>query len=80
MGGLATKMAQSMGICPNLPKKPIIWAIFVTKPSIYELSNIYKSWFFDENEQLFFYKVFTEIRLLGFTEFGKASKRTDASK
>ena len=42
--------------------------------------GIYKSWFFDENEQLSFYKVFTEIGSLGFREFGRASKRTDVSK
>ena len=30
--------------------------------------------------ELFFYKVFTEIGSLGFTEFGRASTRTDASK
>ena len=61
MNGLVTKMAQSMGFCPNLPK-------------------ICKKWFFDENEQLFFHKFFTDIGSSGFMEFGSASKRTNASK
>ena len=43
MGGLATKMAQSMGFWANLGK------------------------------------VFTEIGSLRFTEFGRASRRTDVS-
>ena len=61
-------------------QKSILWAIFVAKPPISGLSNIYKSWFFDKNVQLFFSKVFTKIGSLGFAEFGRASKRTDASK
>ena len=65
MGGLATKVAQSMGFCPNLPKNPYFES-FVTKPPICGLSNIYKSWFFDKNEPFSFYKVFTEIGSLGF--------------
>ena len=36
--------------------------------------------FLGKNKQLSFYKVFTEIGSLGFTEFGRASKRTDISK
>ena len=35
---------------------------------------------FDKNEQLSFYKVFTEIGSFGFGEFGRASKRTEVSK
>ena len=79
MGGLATKMAQSMGFGPNFPQNPY-FELFLAKPPISWQSNIYKSWFFDENEQLFFYKVFAEIGSLGFTEFDRASTRTDASK
>ena len=42
------------GFRPKFAQKFILWAFFVTKPPIPGLSNIYKSWFFDENEQLFF--------------------------
>ena len=54
MGGLATKMAQSMGLLPVFAQKPILCAISW-------LRKIYKSWFFDENEPFHFNKVFTEI-------------------
>ena len=80
MGGLVTKNGSKYWFWGKFGQKSILWAIFVAKPPISGLSNIYKSWFFDENEQIFSYKVFTEIGSLGFREFGRPSKRTDASK
>ena len=81
MGGLATNIYGSKyGFFPKFAKKLILLAIFVTKPPISGLSNINKSWIFDENVQLIFYKVFTEIGSLGFTKFDGASKRTHTSK
>ena len=42
-------------------------SVFVAKPPISGLSNIYKSLFFKKNEPFQFYKVFTKIGSLGFT-------------
>ena len=80
MPSSATKNCSKYGFLLKFAQKPILWAIFVTKPPISGLSNIYKSWFFDKKVQLFFYKVFAEIGSLGFTEIGRASKRTNTSK
>ena len=66
-------------VYPKFTQKPILWEIFVAKTPNSGLNNIKKSWFFDKNEPFSFYKVFTEIGSLGFTEFGRASKRTDVS-
>ena len=52
MGGLVTKMAQSMGF-GQIWAKSILWAIFVAKSPISGLSNIYKSWFFDKKYATF---------------------------
>ena len=43
-------------------------------------TKIAQSMGFWANERLSFYKVFKEIGSLGFTEFGRVSKRTDVSK
>ena len=79
-GWFGHKNGLKYGFLGKFGQKPILWAIIVAKPPISGLSNIYKSWFFYKNEQLFFYKVFKEIGSSGFTEFGSASMRTDASK
>ena len=45
IGGLATKVAQNTyDFLPKFAQKPKLWAIFVVKPVISGLSNIYKSW------------------------------------
>ena len=43
MGGLATKMARSMGFAQICPKKHTL-SHFLTKPPISGLSNIYKNY------------------------------------
>ena len=52
----------------------------MAEPGISGLSNNKELCFLGKNKQLSFYKVFTEIGSLGFTEFGIDSKRTDVSK
>ena len=78
-GWFGHKNGSKYGFLGKFGQKSILWAIFVAKPPISGLSNIYKSLFFDKNVQVFFYKVFTEIGSLGLREFGRAPKRTDAS-
>ena len=82
MGGLATKVVQSMGFCPNLPKNPyfeqFLWpnwaflglATFRNFVSQVKISNFP---FIKFSQKLGPYS-------LGFKEFGIDSKRTDVSK
>ena len=64
---------------PKFAQKPILWVIFVAKPPT-GLGTFAKVDSFIKMSHFPFYKVFTEIGSLGFTEFGRASERTDVSK
>ena len=72
MGGLAVKMVQSMDFWANLGKNPYFESFLWPNHPFLGLTTFTKVNTLTKNEQHFFYKVFTEIEPIGFTEYGIA--------